>query len=181
MNTPNFQGVHMYDRLVWARENLTPYQTDYIIVYENDIDEPCRVLHPSPAFMACAMNGGILPTLETYRNVRAGKVKGNELHTSKPSEAMTEEETISFLVKRDVPQHVQESNLTSNRNKILICKRDKLPKTRVWRNAWVLSGDKIEYNNKMAVNIFKDKMAKAQSQEEIDNLLESWEQVNGNG
>ena len=78
MNTPNFQGVNMYDRLVWARENLTPYQTDYIIVYENDIDEPCRVLHPSPAFMACAMNGGILPTLETYRNVRGWIVTGKQ-------------------------------------------------------------------------------------------------------
>ena len=90
---------------------------------------------------------------------------------------MTEEEVINFIMEKDVPQHVLDSHKIGNRNKIMICKTDKLPKTRLWRDAWVLSGDKIDYNNKLAVNIFKKKSSNF---EEMQQLMESWGQVNGN-
>ncbi len=40
MQTPQFQGTHLWDRLCWAKENLEAYQSDYRVVYEDSIDEP---------------------------------------------------------------------------------------------------------------------------------------------
>ena len=185
VKTPDFQGVHLWNRLVWARENLTPYFSDYRIVYENDLDSPCRIVIPDPWFMACGMNGGILPDITVYKELAKDELKedfnqhdrGYLLHTTKPCEAMTEEEVINFIMEKDVPQHVLDSHKNGNRNKIMICKTDKLPKTRLWRDAWVLSGNKIDYNNKLAVNIFKKK---SKNPVEMQQLIESWEQTNGN-
>ena len=39
MNTPDFKGTHLWDRLCWAKENLEPYQSDYRVVYEDSVDE----------------------------------------------------------------------------------------------------------------------------------------------
>ena len=59
--TPEFQGTHLWDRLGWAKENLEPYRSEYCIVWEDpdNLDEPAKVTHPDPNWMACALNGGI--------------------------------------------------------------------------------------------------------------------------
>ena len=66
MKTPEFQGTHLWDRLSWAKENLKPFQTQYCVVYEDSPDEPAKILHADPNWMACALQGGILPPVSSY-------------------------------------------------------------------------------------------------------------------
>jgi len=58
--TPEFQGTHLFDRLCWAKENLEPVQSDYRVVYEDDVDGCAKVLVPDPNFCAAFLAGGIL-------------------------------------------------------------------------------------------------------------------------
>ena len=39
IETPDFQGTHLWNRLHWAKENLEGVQTDYRVVWE-DPKEP---------------------------------------------------------------------------------------------------------------------------------------------
>ena len=39
MQTPNFQGVHYWNRLQWAKDNLEPFRTEYCVIYEDDMDD----------------------------------------------------------------------------------------------------------------------------------------------
>ena len=57
MQTPDFKGTHLWDRLCWAKENLEPVQSDYRVVYEDSIDECAKILVPDPNWMACALAG----------------------------------------------------------------------------------------------------------------------------
>ena len=66
MQTPEFQGTHLWDRLCWAKENLEGYQSEYRVVYEDSIDECAKILVPDPNWMACALQGGILPPVWVY-------------------------------------------------------------------------------------------------------------------
>ena len=66
MNTPSFKGTHLFDRLCWAKENLDGVQSDYRVVYEDSIDECAKILVPDPNWMACALQGGILPPVWVY-------------------------------------------------------------------------------------------------------------------
>ena len=61
MNIPDFKGTHLITRLYWAKENLEPVQTDYRVVYEDSVDECAKILVPDLNWMACALQGGILP------------------------------------------------------------------------------------------------------------------------
>ena len=79
--TPEFQGTHLWDRLGWAKENLEPYRSEYCIVWEDpdNLDEPAKVTHPDPNWMACALNGhtttcmGLLGTQEGRSTTRLCK------------------------------------------------------------------------------------------------------------
>ena len=73
--TPEFQGTHLWDRLGWAKQNLEPYRSEYCIVWEDpdNLDEPAKVTHPDPNWMACALNGGILPLYGYTGNSRRTK------------------------------------------------------------------------------------------------------------
>ena len=55
MQTPEFQGTHLFDRLCWAKENLEGHQSDYRVVYEDSVDECAKILVPDPNWMACAL------------------------------------------------------------------------------------------------------------------------------
>ena len=50
IETPEFQGTHLWERLCWAKEKLEPYRTEYCIVWEdpNDMENPAKVTHPDP-------------------------------------------------------------------------------------------------------------------------------------
>ena len=91
MDTPQFQGTHLFDRLCWAKENLDGVQSDYRVVYEDKIDECAKILVPDPNWMACAL------------------------------------------------QHVWKNWDEGNRPKMIICRKNQLPTTREWRNAWRIS------------------------------------------
>ena len=65
--------------------------------------------------------------------------RGYLLHQTEPIKAMTEEEAIEYLILKDIPQHVWKNWDKSNRPKMVICRKNQLPATREWRNAWRIS------------------------------------------
>ena len=77
IKTPEFQGTHLWDRLCWAKENLDGVQSDYRIVWEDvdKPDEPARITVPDPNWMACALQGGILPPVEVYWELKKDESK----------------------------------------------------------------------------------------------------------
>ena len=111
IETPEFQGTHLWDRLCWAKEKLEPHRTEYCVVWEDPEtpDEPAKVTHPDPNWMACALQGGILPPVEVYWELKKDEEKpdfvkhtrGYLLHNTKPIEAMTEERAIEYLIMKD--------------------------------------------------------------------------------
>jgi hypothetical protein len=77
IKTPEFQGTHLWDRLCWAKEKLEPHRTEYCVVWEDPEtpDEPAKVTHPDPNWMACALQGGILPPVEVYWELAKDEAK----------------------------------------------------------------------------------------------------------
>ena len=72
IETPEFQGTHLWERLCWAKDNLERFETDYRVVYEDpsEPDAPAKILHPTPEWMACALQGGILPPVSSYLELK---------------------------------------------------------------------------------------------------------------
>ena len=107
IKTPEFQGTHLWDRLCWAKENLEGKQSDYRIVWEDpDKPEECaKITVPDPNWMACALQGGILPPVEVYWALQEDEAKpgfkkhtrGYLLHNTKPIDKMTEEEDVVYM------------------------------------------------------------------------------------
>jgi hypothetical protein len=130
MNTPEFQGTHLWERLCWAKENLEGYQSDYRVVYEDSIDECAKILVPDPNWMAAAMRGGILPPVWVYWELAKDEAqpdfkkhtRGYLLHNTEP-----------------VEQSVWQNWDTGNKPKMVICRKEQLPSTREWRNAWKIT------------------------------------------
>ena len=147
MQTPNFQGVHYWRRLQWAKDNLQPFHTEYCVVYEEDIDEPAKIMHPDPNWMACAINGGIVPTIETILAMKEDAQRPDiKKHTlgpvrdnARPCDPMTEEEAVEYQIMQSLPKEVWSVWDDSNRPKLKIIRRSQLPATRQWRNAWRLA------------------------------------------
>ena len=114
IQTPKFKGTHLFARLGWAKENLEPFQSDIRVVYEDGLDEPSKILVPDPNWMACALQGGILPPVESYWELKKDEeqpdfkkhTRGYLLHETEPVGPMTEEEAIEYLIKKDVPSHI---------------------------------------------------------------------------
>ena len=149
MQTPDFKGTHLWDRLCWAKENLEPVQSDYRVVYEDSVDGCANILVPDQSWMACALQGGILPPVEVYWELAKDEAqpdfkkhtRGYLLHDTQPIDAMTEEEAIEYLIKKDIPQSVWTTWDEGNRPKMVICRKEQLPQTRTWRNAWRIADD----------------------------------------
>ena len=71
---------HLWDRLADAKARLDPVQSKYRVLFENpdDLDTPAEVLAPDPNWMAAALDGNVLPPIDTYlrdRNVPDGEPK----------------------------------------------------------------------------------------------------------
>ena len=149
MQTPKFQGTHLWERLCWAKEHLEKVQSDIRVVYEDSVDAPAKVLVPDPNWMACALQGGILPPVESYWELAKDEAqpdfknhtRGYLLHDTKPVDAMTEEEAIEYLIKKDIPQSVWKTWNKGNKPKMVICRTHQLPEHRQWRNAWQIRDD----------------------------------------
>ena len=149
IKTPEFQGTELWKRLLWAKENLEAHQSDYRVVYEDNMDECAKILIPDPNWMACALQGGIVPPVEVYWELAKDEAKPNFkkhtrgflLHDTKPVDALSEEQAIEYLIMKDVPQSVWRSYNEGNRLKMVICRKEQLPATRAWRNAWKINED----------------------------------------
>jgi hypothetical protein len=140
---------------LWAREQTfiadakkqeggLPKPT-YAIVWEDpsDVDEPARITVPSSEWLAMAMHGGILPPVEVYWALKEDEAqpgftrhtRGHLLHDTPPIPAMTEEEAMEYLVKKDIPQHVWK-DYRGNRTILKIVPKSFIPTNRSHRNAW---------------------------------------------
>ena len=164
IETPEFQGTHLWNRLGWAKENLEMVRSEYCIVWEdpNEPDEPVKVTSPDPNWMACALQGGILPPVSSYWELKKDEdtpgferhTRGPELlHNMKPIDAMTEEEAIEYLIMKDIPEHVWRDYETANKPRLVICRKDQLPQKRTWRNAWRIKEDINTLQEKVAQEI----------------------------
>jgi hypothetical protein len=108
--------------------------------------------------MACALQGGILPPVWVYWELAKDEAqpdfkkhtRGYLLHKTEPMGPMTEEEAIEYLIQKDVPQSVWQSWDEGNRPKMVICRKEQLPATREWRNAWKISEDLATNHHKAA-------------------------------
>ena len=129
---------HLWDRLAEAKTRLDPVQSKYRVLFEDPAtpDEPAKVLVPDPNFMACALEGDILPPIETYqrdRGVPDGQPK--EHPYAAPIPAMTEEEAIEYLIMKDIPPNVWR-DYEGNRCIMRIVPVELIPSDRNFRNAW---------------------------------------------
>ncbi len=129
---------HLWDRLAEAKTRLDPVQSKYRVLFEDPAvpDEPAKVLVPDPNWMACALEGGILPPIETYqrdRGVPDGQPK--EHPYAAPIPAMTEEEAIEYLIMKDISPNVWR-DYEGNRCIMRIVPVELIPSDRSFRNAW---------------------------------------------
>jgi len=136
---------------LWEREALFKSihkdlpQPNYAILWEDpdDLDAPAKVTTPSPAWLAMAMHGGILPPVDVYWALAEDEAqegfkrhtRGHLLHESKPVGPMTEEEAMEYLVMKDIPPRVWR-DYEGNRTILKIVRRDQIPTNRSNRNAW---------------------------------------------
>ena len=147
MQTPDFKGTKLIDRLAWAKQNLEPVQTQYAVVYEDAGMDCVAIMHPDPNAMAALMAGGIFPPVWVYHELAKDEAqpdfkkhtRGHLLHETEPMPALSEEQSVEYLVQKDVPQSIWRNWDKGNKPKMVICKREQLPATREWRNAWRLA------------------------------------------
>ena len=49
---------------------------------------------------------------------------------------MTEKQAIEYLIQKDIPERVWREYDKANHKRLVICKKEQLPKKRTFRNAW---------------------------------------------
>ena len=130
--------THLWDRLAEAKSRLAPVQSKYRVVFEDPAtpDEPAKVLVPDPNWMAAALEGNILPPIDTYqrdRDVPDGQPK--EHPYAKPIGPMTEEEAVCYLIQKDICPSIWR-DYKGNRTILKIVPVELLPSDRSFRNAW---------------------------------------------
>lgn len=137
-------NLSLWDRLAIASQQLDPVQSDYRVVFEDNLDDAAAVLVPDPNWMSCALHGGILPPVEVYHQLEQddqGRItNGYILHETPPIDAMSEEEAIEYLIQKDVPAHVWQSK-QGNSIRMVICRKDQIPVMRKFRNSWKINQD----------------------------------------
>lgn len=138
--------MHLWDRLAEAKSRLEPVQSKYRVLFEDpeDMESPAKVLVPDPNWMACALEGNILPPIDTYqrdRDVPDGEPK--EHPYAEPIGAMTEEEAIEYLVQKDIPPRVWR-DYRGNRSILKIVPVELIPSDRSYRNAWKINQTEME-------------------------------------
>ena len=129
---------HLWERLLEAKSRLKPVQSKYRVVFEDPAtpDEPAKVLVPDPNWMAAALEGNILPPIDTYqrdRDVPDGQPK--EHPYAKPIGPMTEEEAVCYLIQKDICPSIWR-DYKGNRTILKIVPVELLPSDRSFRNAW---------------------------------------------
>jgi len=129
---------HLWDRLLEAKSRLEPVQSKYRVLFEDPTapDEPAKVLVPDPNWMAAALEGDILPPIDTYlrdRLVPDGQPK--EHPYAEPIGPMTEEQAIEYLIMKDIDPSIWR-DYEGNRCIMKIVPVELIPSDRSFRNAW---------------------------------------------
>jgi hypothetical protein len=140
--------MKLIDRLAVANETLAPVEPTFCIAWEDPDtpEDPVHVTTPAPEWLACAIAGGILPPVEVYHAIEDtledGAVNpeaGAQLHDAPRMPAMSEEQAMEYLLKKDVPRRVWQQS--HNRQMFYIVPRDAIPTNRAFRNAWRLNNE----------------------------------------
>jgi hypothetical protein len=130
--------AHLWDRLADAKARLEPVQSKYRVLFENpaEPEAPAAVLVPDPNFMAAALDGNVLPPIDTYirdQSVPDGEPK--EHPYAEPIDAMTEEEALEYLVMKDISPSIWRDYI-GNRTILKIVPVELIPTDRTFRNSW---------------------------------------------
>ena len=138
--------THLWDRLAEAKSRLKQVQSKYRVVFEDPSmpDEAAKVLVPDPNWMAAALEGNILPPIDTYqrdRDVADGQHK--EHPYAEPIGPMTEEEAIEYLIMKDICPSVWQE-YRGNRTILKIVPVELVPSDRSFRNAWKINQEADE-------------------------------------
>jgi len=137
---------HLWDRLAEAKTRLEPVQSKYRVLFEDPTqpDAPASVLVPDPNFMAATLSGNVLAPIDTYirdQSVPDGQPK--EHPYAEPVGAMTEEEAIEYLIKKDISPQVWR-DYQGNRTIMKIVPVELIPSDRSFRNAWKINQTETE-------------------------------------
>ena len=138
--------THLWERLLEAKSRLKPVQSKYRVLFEDPSqpDAPAAVLVPDPNWMAAALEGDILPPIDTYQRDRLvpdGEPK--EHPYAEPIGAMTEEEAIEYLIMKDIDPAVWR-DYQGNRTIMKIVPVELVPSDRSFRNAWKINQEADE-------------------------------------
>ena len=165
---PDFTGVHYFERLLWARANLVPVESDLRCVYEDPAfpDAPPRCLRADPRWFAAAMAGGIIPPLEAVfdlqkdlvladgRVVRCTYFEAQDVHARErviaerclSDHALHSSVPVGAMTEDQAFEYLIQKDVpfrvwgrSHNRPIMKICRADQLPKSRAVRGAWSLA------------------------------------------
>ena len=132
--------------------------SNYRVVFEDpeQPEKPAMVLVPSDNWLEEA-KAGLLPPISVYWALQDDEQQAiaegrhdtfkhdPEKHaaqwTAPRIGPLTEEEAIEYLIMKDCPQHVWQNWDSGNKPKMVICRKEQLPSTREWRNAWKITED----------------------------------------
>jgi hypothetical protein len=137
---------HLWTRLLEAKSRLKPVQSKYRVVFEDPAkpDEAAKVLVPDPNWMAAALEGDILPPIDTYQRDRLvpdGEPK--EHPYAEPIGRMSEEEAVEYLIQKDICPSIWR-DYKGNRTIIKIVPVELVPSDRSFRNAWKINQEADE-------------------------------------
>ncbi len=167
-------GTHHWCRIAKSRDEIQTVEVEHCIPYADqyDLDAPLKVCHPSPRCVAELMAGGIHPPIEALNAQRLlfvlddgssevvsrldaprfraqhGERIQHEIvveNSRAHQEAMgplTYEQAIEWIVLKDIPVDVW--GREHNSPQFWIARRDELPATRQYRNAWKLRQDEYQ-------------------------------------
>lgn len=120
----------------------------YTVFWEDpsDIDAPMRVSVVSNIWYSMARYGGILPPVEVYWQLAEEEAQpdfeehklGYLLHKTPPVPAMSAEEAIEYIIKKDIPFRVWR-DYTGNKSILRIVPVKAIPHERRFRDAWQLA------------------------------------------
>jgi hypothetical protein len=132
---------HLFERIMWASQNLKPVQPDYCVLYEDpeEPDAPVKIMIAAPEWLAMALHGGLLPPIEAYLLDAQEPDDAPKRHPyAEPIGPMTQEEAMEYLVMKDVPRRVWDRP-GSNRRLFAIVPRSAIPADQTHRDAWRLN------------------------------------------
>jgi hypothetical protein len=162
MNLPKISNITFAEHKLFDREvifaatyrdnNIELPEPQYSIAWEDpdNLEAPMKVTTPSPTWLAMALHGDILPSVEVYLALRHDEAqpgfkrhhRGYLLQDTPPIPAMTEEEAMDYLIQKDIPPSVWR-DYRGNRTILKVVARSAIPTDRTARNAWRITQEGV--------------------------------------